>query len=124
MGAHHVLEGYIEPPAAHGHACNGGLPGGVGAHRCDQVYVPQHYPAVEQDVKDALPGAAPVRFRLRMPAEYFFLSLSNMLKHAITWLHLLSKGASCHLASIKPTGSPVVNGAWAIWLLVRRASYR
>ena len=69
MGAHHVLEGDVETSAAHGHACNGGLPGGVGAHQCNQVDVPQHYSAVKQDVKDALPGAAPVRFRLRMPAE-------------------------------------------------------
>ena len=69
MGAHHVLEGNVETSAAHGHACNGGLPGGVGAHQCDQVYVPQHYPAIKQDIEDALPGAAPVRFRLRMPTE-------------------------------------------------------
>ena len=67
-GAHHILEGDVEPAAAHGHACNGGLPGGIGAHQRDQVYVPQHYPAIEPDVKDALPGAAPVCFRLRMPA--------------------------------------------------------
>ena len=66
--AHHIVEGDVEPPAAHGHARNGGPPGGIGAHQCDQVYVPQHYPAVKKNVEDTLPGAAPVCFCLRMRA--------------------------------------------------------
>lgn len=89
-GAHHVLEGDVEPPAAHGHACDGGLPGGVGAHQCDQVDVPQHYPAVKQDVKDALPGAAPVCLCLRVPAEPVSLGQSSLLVHAMRvrmWPH-------------------------------------
>ena len=63
--AHHVVEGYVEPPASDGHARHDAFPGGVGAHQRDQVYVPQHGLAVKQNVKDALPGAAPVPFGLR-----------------------------------------------------------